>query len=54
MDWQQAISWRGELTLNGINTAKEIPDWPAKLNGVMKTKGSLYGGTGRWMSRSSS
>ncbi|WP_348265420.1 hypothetical protein, partial [Salmonella enterica] len=22
-----------------------IPDWPAKLNGVMKTKGSLYGGT---------
>lgn len=54
VDWQQAISWRGELTLNGINTAKEIPDWPAKLNGVMKTKGSLYGGTGRWMSRSSS
>ncbi|AXC68545.1 autotransporter assembly complex protein TamB [Salmonella enterica] len=45
VDWQQAISWRGELTLNGINTAKEIPDWPAKLNGVMKTKGSLYGGT---------
>ena len=25
LDWQQAISWRGELTLNGINTAKEIP-----------------------------
>ncbi len=24
LDWQQAISWRGELTLNGINTAKEI------------------------------
>ncbi|EBS1421337.1 autotransporter assembly complex protein TamB [Salmonella enterica subsp. enterica serovar Montevideo] len=45
VEWQQAISWRGELTLNGINTAKEIPDWPAKLNGVMKTKGSLYGGT---------
>ncbi|EAA2773028.1 autotransporter assembly complex protein TamB [Salmonella enterica subsp. diarizonae] len=45
VDWQQAISWRGELTLNGINTAKEIPDWPTKLNGVMKTKGSLYGGT---------
>lgn len=24
LDWQQAISWRGELTLNGINTAKEF------------------------------
>ncbi|MDR8241897.1 hypothetical protein FPK82_27000, partial [Acinetobacter baumannii] len=23
LDWQQAISWRGELTLDGINTAKE-------------------------------
>ena len=26
LDWQQAISWRGELTLDGINTAKEVPD----------------------------
>ncbi len=31
LDWQQAISWRGELTLDGINTAKEVPDWPSKL-----------------------
>ncbi|MCH7726318.1 MAG: hypothetical protein IH991_07565, partial [Planctomycetes bacterium] len=45
LDWQQAISWRGELTLNGINTAKEFPDWPSKLNGLIKTRGSLYGGT---------
>ncbi|MCI1113750.1 hypothetical protein MOQ26_22310, partial [Stenotrophomonas maltophilia] len=45
LDWQQAISWRGELTLNGINTAKEIPEWPSKLNGLIKTRGSLYGGT---------
>ena len=45
VDWQQAISWRGELTLDGINTAKEIPDWPSKLNGLIKTRGSLYGGT---------
>ncbi len=42
---QQAISWRGELTLNGINTAKEFPEWPSKLNGLIKTRGSLYGGT---------
>lgn len=45
LDWQQAISWRGDLALNGINTAKEFPDWPSKLNGVIKTRGSLYGGT---------
>ncbi|ALR75166.1 autotransporter assembly complex protein TamB [[Enterobacter] lignolyticus] len=45
LDWQQAISWRGELTLNGINTGKEIPDWPSKLNGLIKTRGSLYGGS---------
>ena len=40
LDWQQAISWRGELTLNGINTAKEIPEWPSKLNGLIKTRGA--------------
>lgn len=45
LDWQQAISWRGELTLDGINTAKEVPDWPSKLNGMIKTQGSLYGGS---------
>ncbi|MBA8199535.1 autotransporter assembly complex protein TamB [Citrobacter freundii] len=45
VDWQQAISWRGELTLDGINTAKEVPEWPSKLNGVIKTRGSLYGGS---------
>ncbi|MFW0767995.1 autotransporter assembly complex protein TamB [Trabulsiella odontotermitis] len=45
LDWQQAISWNGELTLKGINTAKEVPDWPSKLDGLIKTRGSLYGGS---------
>jgi translocation and assembly module TamB len=45
LDWQQAISWRGELKLTGINTAKEVPDWPSKLDGLIKTRGSLYGGS---------
>jgi len=45
LDWSKAISWRGELKLDGINTAKQFPDWPAKLNGLVKTSGSLYGGT---------
>ncbi len=45
LDWQQAISWRSELTLEGINTAKFAPDWPSKLDGLIKTRGSLYGGS---------
>ena len=45
LDWQQAISWRGELALRGINTAKMTPDWPSKLDGLIKTNGSLYGGS---------
>lgn len=43
LDWQQAISWRGELAINGINTARQYPDWPARLNGNLSLSGSLYG-----------
>ncbi|MBC3944682.1 translocation/assembly module TamB [Erwinia persicina] len=49
VDWSQAISWRSELTLSGINTAKAYPDWPAKLDGKITTRGSLYGGS--WQMR---
>ncbi|MCD2358645.1 translocation/assembly module TamB [Pantoea sp. MHSD4] len=45
VDWSKAISWRSELTLAGINTAKQYPDWPARLDGKITTRGSLYGGT---------
>ncbi|WP_345830174.1 translocation/assembly module TamB domain-containing protein [Erwinia sp. HDF1-3R] len=45
VDWSKAISWRSELTLSGINTAKQYPDWPAKLEGKITTRGSLYGGS---------
>ena len=45
LDWQKAISWRGELTLDNINTAQLAADWPSQLNGLVKTSGSLYGGT---------
>ncbi|CNE78444.1 Family of uncharacterised function (DUF490) [Yersinia nurmii] len=44
-DWSQAISWNSVLTLNGINTAKQWPEWPAKLNGKIVTRGSMYGGS---------
>ncbi|MTD41233.1 translocation and assembly module TamB [Erwinia sp. CPCC 100877] len=45
LGWEKAISWRSELSLDGINTAKQYPDWPTRLNGLVKTRGSLYGGT---------
>ncbi|PRD15933.1 autotransporter assembly complex protein TamB [Pantoea coffeiphila] len=49
VDWSKAISWNSELTLTGINTAKQYPDWPAKLDGKITTRGSLYGGS--WQMR---
>ncbi len=45
LDWQQAISWRGALSIEGINTAKAYPEWATRLDGNLKTTGSLYGGT---------
>lgn len=43
-DWQQVISWCGELMFNGINIVKEILEWLSKFNGLIKICGSLYGG----------
>ncbi|MFZ4833943.1 autotransporter assembly complex protein TamB [Rouxiella sp. Mn2063] len=45
VDWSKAISWNTLLTLDGINTAKQWPEWPAKLQGKIATRGSLYGGS---------
>ncbi|MFJ5360910.1 translocation/assembly module TamB domain-containing protein [Pectobacterium sp. CHL-2024] len=45
IDWSKAISWRSELLLNGINTAKQWPEWPAKIDGKITTRGSVYGGS---------
>jgi len=49
VDWSKAVSWHSELLLSGINTAKQYPDWPAKLDGKITTRGSLYGGS--WQMR---
>ncbi len=49
VDWSKAISWNSELDLQGINTAKQYPDWPARLEGKITTRGSLYGGS--WQMR---
>ncbi|CNJ10002.1 Family of uncharacterised function (DUF490) [Yersinia aldovae] len=45
VDWRKAVSWNSVLTLSGINTAKQWPDWPAKLDGKIVTRGSLHGGS---------
>ncbi len=45
VDWSNAISWRSLLTIDGINTAKQWPEWPVSLNGKVSTKGSLNGGS---------
>ena len=44
-DWSKAISWNAVLTLSGINTVKQWPEWPAKIDGKVATRGSLYGGS---------
>ncbi|MBI6549299.1 autotransporter assembly complex protein TamB [Xenorhabdus lircayensis] len=45
VDWSKAISWNAKLILDGINTAKQWPEWPAKMDGKMAVRGSLYGGS---------
>ena len=44
-DWSNAVSWRTELTLSGIDTAGQWPDWPARLDGKLSVLGSLHGGS---------
>ncbi|MBC8952204.1 translocation/assembly module TamB domain-containing protein [Xenorhabdus sp. PB62.4] len=45
VDWSKAVSWNAKLVLDGINTAKQWPEWPAKMDGNMAVRGSLYGGS---------
>ncbi|OTA17880.1 translocation and assembly module TamB [Xenorhabdus vietnamensis] len=45
IDWSKAISWNTNLVLDGINTAKQWPEWPAKMDGKIAVRGSLYGGS---------
>lgn len=47
VDWSKAISWNTVLLIDGINTAKTLPDWPATLAGKIVTRGSLHGGNWR-------
>lgn len=45
IDWSKAVSWTSQLTLTGIDTAKQWPEWPARLDGKMSTRGSFDRGS---------
>lgn len=44
VDWRRAFSWHSKLSLSGINTTRQWPDWPAQLDGKITCRGSLYDG----------
>ncbi|SLM64386.1 MULTISPECIES: autotransporter assembly complex protein TamB [Dickeya] len=39
--WPDALHWRTELALSGINSAQQWPQWPVRLDGSLSTRGSL-------------
>jgi len=39
--WRDGISWQSLLTVNGINTKKQWPQWPVKLNGTIRANGKI-------------
>ncbi|MDX7990184.1 autotransporter assembly complex protein TamB [Xenorhabdus littoralis] len=45
VDWSKAISWNAKLILDGINTVEQWPEWPARMEGKIAVRGSLYGGS---------
>ncbi|PHM71059.1 translocation/assembly module TamB domain-containing protein [Xenorhabdus sp. KJ12.1] len=45
VDWSKAISWNAQLHLHGIDTEKQWPEWPARIDGKVAVRGSLYGGS---------
>ncbi len=41
INWHNKISWNSVMTLTGINTDQQWPQWPARLNGKITTRGTL-------------
>lgn len=41
VDWRNSIKWNQILIINGINTTKQWPAWPAKLSGKIVTQGNV-------------
>ncbi|OCG44853.1 hypothetical protein A9G35_07565 [Gilliamella sp. Choc5-1] len=42
-NWQQALQWDTSIKLNNVDITKELPNYPIRLNGQLKTTGSLEG-----------
>ncbi|NUF48619.1 autotransporter assembly complex protein TamB [Gilliamella sp. ESL0250] len=40
-NWQQALQWDTDIKLNNVDITKELPNYPIRLNGQLKTTGSL-------------
>jgi len=43
LDWMQGLNWDSQLTLDGINTVKQWPQWPTTLKGHLAFKGYWQG-----------
>ncbi|MGL4269414.1 MAG: autotransporter assembly complex protein TamB [Plesiomonas sp.] len=41
--WRKLLKWRADVNVSGINTAQQWPEWPARVNGRLSTKGELQG-----------
>lgn len=44
IDWSNGISWNAQLMLRGVNSAKQWPEWPVKLDGKIIASGKLHSG----------
>ncbi|WP_448218581.1 autotransporter assembly complex protein TamB [Endozoicomonas sp. 2B-B] len=43
LNWTKGIAWNGKVNLNSLNTASLLPQYPARLDGVMKSRFNLDG-----------
>ena len=43
LDWQKALKWNTSVKLNNVDLTKELPSYPIRLTGQLKTTGSIDG-----------
>lgn len=43
LDWQKALHWDAKVKLTDVDTSKDLPNYPIRLNGQLKTNGQLEG-----------
>jgi translocation and assembly module TamB len=47
ISWLQALQWNTSLKLNNVDLTNELPSYPIRLNGLLKTTGKLE--EGKWI-----